>query len=102
MPNVLTNYTSASIGTSPITTYTVPALTTATTVGLQLCNTSVAQIKVDVQGAGVYIIKDTPIPAGASLSALDGKLVFKAGETVIITSDTATSVDVILSVLEQS
>lgn len=102
MPNILTNYTSASVGTSPVTTYTVPASTTATTVGLQLCNTTASQIEVDVQGAGVYILKGVPLPAGAALSALDGKLVFKTGETVVVTSNTATSVDVILSVLEQS
>jgi hypothetical protein len=102
MPNILTNYTSASVGTSPVTTYTVPASTTATTVGLQLCNTTASQIEVDVQGAGVYLLKNTPIPAGSSLSALDGKLVFKTGETLVVTSNTAISVDVILSVLEQS
>ena len=102
MPNVLTNYTSASVGTSPATLYTVPASTTGTIVGLQIANTSASQIAVDVQVAGVYVVKGAPIPANSALSVLDGKLVVKTTETVIITSDTATSADAILSVLEQS
>ena len=102
MPNVLTNYTSASIGTTPATLYTVPASTTGTIVGLQIANTVGSQIAVDVQVAGVYVVKGVPIPANSSLSVLDGKLVVKTTETVVITSDTATSADAILSVLEQS
>jgi len=102
MPNVLTNYTSADIGTSPTTLYTVPASTTGTIVGLQVANTTTSQITVDVQVAGVYLVKGAPVPANSALSLLDGKLVVKTTETVVITSDTATSVDAILSVLEQS
>jgi biopolymer transport protein ExbD len=102
MPNVLTNYTSADVGTSPTTLYTVPAATTGTIVGLNVANTTTSQIAVDVQVAGVYVIKGAPIPANSALSVLDGKLVVKSTETVVVTSDAATSVDAILSVLEQS
>lgn len=102
MPNVLTNYTSSDIGTSPATLYTVPASTTGTIVGLQIANTATSQIAVDVQVAGVYVVKGAPIPANSALSVLDGKLVVKTTQTVVITSDTATSADAILSVLEQS
>jgi len=102
MPNVLTNYTSASVGTSPVTVYTVGASTTATVVGLQVSNTTASQIAVDVQAAGVYLIKGAPIPANSALSVLDGKVVLKATQTVVVTSNAATSADVIVSVLEQS
>ena len=102
MPNTLTNYTASNVGTSPVTLYTVPASTTGTIVGLNLSNTSASQIAVDVQVAGVYLVKGVSIPANSALSVLDGKLVVKTTQTVIITSDTATSVDAILSVLEQS
>ena len=102
MPNVLTNYTSANIGTSPVTLYTVPASTTGTIVGLQVANTTASQVDVDVQVAGVYLVKGAPIPANSALSLLDGKLVVKTTETVVVTSNAATSVDAILSVLEQS
>ena len=102
MPNTLTNYTTSNVGTSPATLYTVPASTTGTIVGLQIANTTASQIAIDVQVAGVYVIKGAPIPANSALSVLDGKLVVKTTETVVVTSDTATSADVILSVLEQS
>ena len=102
MPNVLTNYTTSSVGTSPVTLYTVPALTTGTIVGLQVANTSASQIEIDVQAAGVYLVKGAAIPAKSALSLLDGKIVVKTAQTVVITSNTATSADAILSVLEQS
>lgn len=102
MPNVLTNYTSASSGTSPTTLYTVPTATTGTIVGLNVANTTASQIAVDVQISGVYLVKGTPIPANSALSVLDGKIVVKTTETVVVTSNTAASVDAILSVLEQS
>jgi len=102
MANVFKNYTSASVGTSPVTTYTVPSATVAVTIGLTISNTTASQITVDVQCAGVYVVKGAPIPAGSGLSVLDGKIILEATDTVVVTSDTATSADVILSVLEQS
>jgi len=102
MANTFKNYTSASVGTSPVTTYTVPSSTTSVTIGLTISNTTTSQIKIDVQAAGVYIVKGAPIPSGAGLSTLDGKVILEAADTVVVTSDTATSADVILSVLEQT
>ena len=102
MANTFKNYTSASVGTSPVTTYTVPSATTSVMIGCNLANTTASQIKVDVQAAGVYLAKGIPLPAGSAISVLDGKVILETTDTVVITSDTATSVDVILSVLEQS
>ena len=102
MANTFKNYTSASVGTSPITTYTVPSATTSVMIGCNLSNTSAAQITVDVQAAGIYIVKGAPIPAGSALSVLDGKIILETTDTVVVTSDTAASADVIVSVLEQS
>jgi len=102
MANTFKNYTSASVGTSAVTVYTVPASTTSVTIGLTVANTTASQIKIDVQAAGVYVIKDAPIPAGSALSVLDGKIILETTDTVVVTSDTATSADVILSVLEQT
>ena len=102
MANTFKNYTSASVGTSPVTVYTVPSATTSVTIGLTIANTSATQITVDVQAAGVYVVKGAPIPAGAGLSVLDGKIILETADTVVVTSDTASSADVILSVLEQS
>ena len=102
MANTFLNYTSASVGTSPVTTYTVGASTTAVVIGLNISNVTASQIAVDVQVAGVYLVKGVPIPAGSSLSVLDGKIILEAADTAVVTSNTAASVDVIISVLEQS
>ena len=102
MANTFKNYTSSSVGTSPVTTYTVPASTTAVMIGCSVSNTTASQIAVDVQVAGVYLVKGAPIPANSALSVLDGKIILETTDTVVVTSDTATSADVIVSVLEQS
>lgn len=102
MANIFKNYTSASVGTGATTTYTVPGSTTSVVIGCNLANTTVAQIKVDVQVAGVYLIKGVPLPANSAISVLDGKIIAEAADTVVITSDTASSCDVIVSVLEQT
>jgi hypothetical protein len=101
MANVFKNYTSASVGTSATTTYTVGSAKTAVLIGCNLANRHSAQIKVDVQCAGVFLVKGVPIPASSSLGVLDGKVILETTDTLIVTSDTASSVDVIASVLEQ-
>lgn len=100
--NVFKNYTSSSVGTSPVTTYTVPGSTTSVMIGCNVSNTTTSQIKVDVQVAGVYLVKGVPVPANSALSVLDGKIILETTDTIVVTSDTATSCDVIASVLEQS
>ena len=95
------NYTSSAVGTSPVTVHTVAAGQEAVVIGLNLANITASQINVDVQLAGVYIVKGVPIPAGSALSALDGKMIMEAADTCVVTSNTAASCDVILSVLEQ-
>jgi len=102
MANTFKNYTSAGVGTTPTTVYTVPSATTSVTIGLNLSNVSASQVTVDVQCAGVYIIKGAPIPAGSALSVLDGKIILEETNTLIVTSSAASSTDVILSVLEQT
>ena len=102
MANTFKNYTSASVGTGATTTYTVPSSTTAIMMGCNLANRTASQIAVDVQCAGVYLVKGAPIPANSALGVLDGKIILEAADTVVVTSDTASSTDVIVSVLEQT
>ena len=94
-------YTSLAVGTSPVTVHTVAVGQEVVVIGLNLCNVTASQITVDVQVAGAYLVKGVPIPAGSALSALDGKMIMEASDTCVVTSNTAASVDVILSVLEQ-
>lgn len=102
MANTFKNYTSASVGTTPTTVYTVPASTTSIVIGCNVANRTGSQILVDVQLGSTYIVKGAPVPSGSALSILDGKIIAETTETIVVTSDTATSADVILSVLEQS
>lgn len=95
------NYTSSAVGTSPVTVHTVASGQEAIIIGLNLANITGSQISVDVQLAGVYLVKGAPIPANSALSALDGKAVLEVTDTCVVTSNTAASCDVILSVLEQ-
>ena len=85
-----------------MTTYTVPASTVAVVIGCSVANVTASQITFSVQAAGVYLVKDVPLPAGSAISVLDGKIILEAADTVVVTCDTASSADVILSVLEQS
>ena len=76
------NYTSSAVGTSPVTVHTVASGQEAVVIGLNLANVATTQINVDVQIAGVYVVKGAPIPAGAGLSVLDGKIIMEAGKAM--------------------
>jgi len=102
MANTFKNYTGASIGTSPSTVYTVPASTVAVIIGLNLANRTASSVTVDVQLGSTYIVKAAPVPSGSALSVLDGKIIAETTETIVVTSDTASSIDAIVSVLEQT
>ncbi len=102
MANVFKNYTAASVGTGTTSVYTVPGGTTAVMIGCNLANRTSTQVKVDVQAAGVYLVKGVPVPAGSALSVLDGKVILESVDRIEVTSDTASSCDVLVSVLEQT
>lgn len=103
MANTFKNYTSTVTDAVQTTIYTVPASTTSVIIGLNLANTSTAQITVSVRVAGTHIIKDAPIPSGAALSVLDGKIIAEAADVVTVQSSASSGdLDVILSVLEQT
>lgn len=103
MANTLTRYVDTDIGTTPSTVMTVAASTTTTVIGLMLGNTHTSQVEVDVTVAGAKLLTATPIPAGSSLEIMGGnKIVLNATDTVVVESNVAASVDVIVSVLEQT
>lgn len=112
MANSFKSRTDTAVGTSPATIYTCPASTETTIIGLTVANINTSQIEIDVQldastrtsGAedSVYIIKDAPIPVGSSLVVVGGeqKIVMEPGDTIKVTSNTASSADVAMSILE--
>jgi hypothetical protein len=55
-------------------------------------------------GDDVYLIKAAPVPVGSSLVVVGGeqKVVLEASDTITVTSNTASSADVAMSILEIS
>ena len=111
MANTFKNAAAAATGTSEVSVYTVPSSTTTTVIGLTCANvTSTSPIKVSIRvydssgSAYFYIVKNAEIYEGGALVAVGGdqKLVLETGDIVKVTSDTASSVDTIISVMEQT
>ena len=112
MANAFLSETQTGIGTSPVSVLTCGASTEITVIGLSIANIVSSQILVDVQldasgrtsGAedSVYLIKDAPVPVGGSLVVVGGdqKVVMEPGDIIKVTSDTASSADVVLSHLD--
>ena len=107
MANTFKNRTLRAVGTSPVDVGAVVAASTQTTLfGMTLANITSGVINVTAtvnDGTNTtHIVKDAPIPTGGSLILLGGdqKVVLMTGDKVIVTSNTASSVDVIMSFLE--
>ena len=109
MANTFKSYTKASIGTSTTDVYTVPASTTAVVIGCNLSNRTGDQVNgnVLINKAGadddVYLIRNIPIPNGSAFEFNAGnKIILSAGDKIQVSSDVASSIDAIVSVLEQT
>lgn len=110
MANTFKLAVSSAVGTSQTSVYTVPSATTTTVIGLTVANTHTAAITVDIQvtdsssATTVYLLKGATIPAGGGLVPIGGdqKVVLEQSDVLSVTSDTASSADVIVSVLEQA
>tara|TARA_B100000315_G_C14473099_1_gene539326 strand:+ start:485 stop:817 length:333 start_codon:yes stop_codon:yes gene_type:complete len=83
------------------------ASTTTILIGLTISNKVNNSITVDVKlesstsgNANVNIGQNLPIPSGSSLDALAGKIVMNTGDILKVQSDTANSVDIVLSTME--
>lgn len=113
MANTFKLKTDTAVGTTLTTVYTVPGSTTTIVIGCTLANIhATANLNADVQivtaassgenGDDVYVIKGVPVPNSSSLEIIEGKIVLETGDAIKVRSDTASSVDVALSVLEQT
>ena len=112
MANAFLSETDTAIGTSPASVLTCGASTEITVIGMSIANIVTSQITVDVQldasartsGAedSVYLIKAAPVPVGGSLVVIGGdqKVVMEPGDVIKVTSDTASSADVVISHLD--
>jgi len=102
--------TAANVGTSLTTVYTAPVGSTSTIIGLYLCNQSGGSIEANTvfsdssSSTLVNITHNTPIPSGTSIAVIggDAKVVLEAGDSIQVQSNVASSIDVVLSYLEQT
>jgi len=110
MANNFKNYFAGSVGTSSVDVYTVPSLTSATVIGMSISNIITTPISANVivfnstAANSLFMVKNATIAPGGALVPIGGdqKLVLEAGDKLQVQTGTATSADVILSVLEIS
>ena len=84
--------------------YTAPSSTTTVVIGLSVANLTTNQVTCDVKlnaGQTVHYVKNLPIPAASSFEFMSGnKVILQAGNSMIVQSDTANSVDIIMAIME--
>ncbi len=97
-------YTNNNVGTTAVTSFTANSFDTV--VGISVANITAASVNADVfinDGTNdIYLVKTVPIPAGSALQVLDGgaKFVLQSGDALKIQSDTAASLDVWVSAVD--
>ena len=108
MANTFARKLSRNVGVTPTAVggYTVGAATQVTVIGMSIANTTGSDVTADItlnDGATTtYLGKTIPIPTGGALVMFGGdqKLVLVTGDSVEVTSSAATSLDVVMSILE--
>ena len=97
-------YIARNVTTSASTLLTANSYDTI--IGISLANTTSSAVNASVyitsSAADYYIVKNAPIPAGSSLQVIDGgaKFVLESGDALKVISDTVTSLDVIVSAVD--
>ena len=98
-------YTASNVGNSSATTV-VTANSNDALVGIHITNKSSSQALVDVYindgSADIYLADEVPIPSGSALQLLDGgaKVVAISGDRLYVKSNTASSLDCIVSIVD--
>ena len=108
MANTFKRKLSRSVGTTltAIDSYTVASATQVTVIGLVVSNTSSAQVLVDAtvnDGTNdTSLVKQAPVPSGGALVIIGGdqKVVLETNDSIKVKSDTASSIDAVMSILE--
>jgi hypothetical protein len=79
-------------------------------IGAAVSNRTASAISVDATvtdtsgSVTAYLVKAAPVASGSALVLIGGdqKVVLETGDKITVTSDTASSADVVISVLEQT
>ena len=110
MANTFKSVTSGSIGTVLTNVYSCPASTTTIILGAAMANTDNnpigGSIKLAKSGSSegadnVFIVKAAPVLAGSTVEVMSGnKVVLQEEDILQFQSDTAGSLDAVVSMLE--
>ena len=105
MANTFTSYGNKSVGTSAATVVTIGASTQTTVIGMSCANILTSPVTVDAyftrSAVDYYLVKGATVPVGGSLVIVGGdqKVVLITSDVLKVVSSTASSIDVITSVL---
>ena len=97
-------YINRNIGASAVTVFTADSYDTI--VGVNISNTTGSAVNASVyitnSTLDYYLIKNAPIPAGSALQVIDGgaKIIVQSGDALKIISDKATSLDTVVSTVD--
>lgn len=105
MANTFTSYGNKSVGTSAATVVTIAAATQTTVIGMSCANITTSPVTVDAyftrSAVDYYLVKGATVPVGGSLVIVGGdqKVVLITSDVLKVVSSTASSIDVVTSVL---
>ena len=105
MANTFRNALARNVGTSAVTVYSAPSSKNSICIELDVCNTTNSGVTVDAyitsSSNNYYIVKGAPVPVGGSLQIIAGqKIVLTNTDALKVVSSTASSLDVVASILE--
>ena len=105
MANTFRNALARNVGTTAVTVYTAPSTKNSICIELDVCNTTNSGVTVDAyitsSSNNYYIVKGAPVPVGGSLQIIAGqKIVLTNLDALKVVSSTASSLDVVASILE--
>lgn len=105
MANTFRNALARNVGTSAVTVYSAPSSKNSICIELDVCNTTNSGVTVDAyitsSSNNYYIVKGAPVPVGGSLQIIAGqKIVLTNLDALKVVSSTASSLDVVASILE--
>ena len=110
MATVFKNYLGTGIGTSSSPLFQTNAAATTTVIGMSLTNITTGIIQASIQlqdtnsGTTAYYIQNITIPSNTSLRIVSGgeKLILTPSTNVIVYSNVASSIDIVMSWVEIS
>jgi len=96
------------VSLTAVGSHTVAAGTTETIIGLTVSNVTGSAVNVNVvynDGSNdTYIVKNAPVSSGGALTPIGGdqKIVLTVGDSLKVSSNTASSIDAVMSLLQQT